>query len=154
MTFSKNKGFTIIEVMVVIIIIAMLAVWGIGQYIAHYKKAKLVEAKSVLLENADFLAQYYLHHVSYANTNQDGCARPALPITQTAYFDITFGYCNPERYTLYARPNKTYKKEEKRYIKMDESNNITLCTPNADNNKDHEDDVEDANNGKVKCEGF
>lgn len=59
----KNKGFSLIELIVVIAIIALLAVYALPNYRQYVVRSKRVEAQNKVLEVAGMYEKFY------ANTN-------------------------------------------------------------------------------------
>lgn len=97
MSFRKSKmrtrqknGFTLIELMVVVVIVSILASIAYPSYLNSVMKSRRADAKSALLQNAQFMERTYTAN----NTYQPGGAAPTLPITATPvdtatkYYDI------------------------------------------------------------------
>lgn len=53
------RGFTLIELMIVVAVIAILAAIGYPSYTEHVARSRRSEAKSVLLENAQWIERQY-----------------------------------------------------------------------------------------------
>jgi type IV pilus assembly protein PilE len=114
----RQAGFTLIEVMITVAIIAILAAVAYPSYVDQVRRANRAEAKAVMLENAQFLERNYTVNSCYHRTDAD-CASAAdvtLPRTQspstgTAKYNITVDYtvptpCSPsgQCFTLSATP--------------------------------------------------
>lgn len=81
----KAKGFTLVELLVVIAIIAILAVVAYPLYNNYVKNARLSEAHQAMMDNAQALERHYANH---ANFKKSSTQWVDLPITQTPYFCI------------------------------------------------------------------
>ncbi len=63
--FGNDKGFTMIEMMVVLIIIAVLIGGGIRFYLGYVERAKVTKAKSEITAMQAALDSYYAEKGSY-----------------------------------------------------------------------------------------
>lgn len=59
MNISQQKGFTLIEVMIVVVVVGILAAIAYPSYREHVRKTHRSEAKAALLEGAQALERYY-----------------------------------------------------------------------------------------------
>jgi len=84
----NHRGFTLIELMIVVAIVGVLAAIAYPSYQEFIARARRADAKTVLLENAQFLERFYTQNGTYLNAN--------LPITEapkdgaTKFYDISF----------------------------------------------------------------
>jgi type IV pilus assembly protein PilE len=62
---SRIAGFTLIEVMITVAVIAILAAVALPNYIDYVTRSRLVEAKTNLSDMRTRLEQYYLDNRSY-----------------------------------------------------------------------------------------
>jgi len=100
------RGFTLIEVMITVAIIAIIAAVALPSYFDYVKRSKLTEARTNLSDMRTRLEQYFLDNRAYPN----GCAAPAsgsppagkiyLPTT-AKYFTVTCAL-SPTTYTITA----------------------------------------------------
>ncbi len=67
--FGNDKGFTMIEMMVVLIIIAVLIAGGIRFYLGYVDRAKVTKAKSEIMTMQAELDSYYAEKGSYPAAN-------------------------------------------------------------------------------------
>ena len=68
-------GFTLIELMVVVVVLAVLVAVAYPSYQDHIRKAKRAEAKAALLKTAQVLERWYSDRSTYGTTP----APPATP---------------------------------------------------------------------------
>jgi type IV pilus assembly protein PilE len=64
---SRFGGFTLIEVMITVAVIAILAAVALPSYIEYVTRSKLVEAKTNLSDMRTRLEQYFLDNRAYPN---------------------------------------------------------------------------------------
>ena len=119
-------GFTLMEAMVVIIIIAILAAIAIPSYHRFILNARLKEAKTTLIEDARFLERYYTQNARFT---QNATTWPPLPYLNTDYFNISFkGTARgaaANTFRLQAIAKNTV--EEPRYLTIDQNHIIQEC---------------------------
>ena len=94
----KSRGFTFIELMVVIALVGLLAVIAIPSYQESVRKSHRAEVRAQLLEVAHYLQRFYSHNDSFATTKAGAAAtipselakvpRNAAPGSQS--YDISF----------------------------------------------------------------
>lgn len=84
---KKQAGFTLIEVMVVVIIVAILASVAMPMYSDYVIRGKLVEATAGLSDGRIKMEQYFQDNLTYA---PKGALVPPCPLaTQHFTFDCT-----------------------------------------------------------------
>ena len=106
------RGFTLIEVMVVVVIVAILAAIGFPSYQSHLRKSARASAQTAMMQIADRQSQYLLDARNYA---VGATALTALNVTVPA--DVTVKYTvtvvaadgtdtpsTPPTYTIRATP--------------------------------------------------
>lgn len=62
-----KKGFTIVELVIVIVIVSILTAIAVPVYQNHVEKANLTEALAVLRAIADANTLYYMEHLTWTN---------------------------------------------------------------------------------------
>jgi type IV pilus assembly protein PilE len=74
----RNRGFTLIEIMIAIVIVAILVAIALPAYTSQLRKSARAEAQSVLTTAAGNEQQYLLNRRAYASSLSDlGVAVPA-----------------------------------------------------------------------------
>jgi type IV pilus assembly protein PilE len=112
---SKPSGFTLIELMIVLAIIAILSAIAYPSYRQYTLRAARAEAKTALLEDAQFLERNYTTANSYAKDSGGvGITASVLPVQFTpkdstassAKYTISFvaKSLTASAYTLQATP--------------------------------------------------
>ena len=142
---SKQRGFTLLEVMVVIIIIGILAAIAYPSYLNYVRNARLQNAKTELALAQNMLEKYYAQNSSFRKTGVSPAAYPTEILTNiqgnNAYFNIAFytqdepskpATCNPvnasnDQYCLYAAPVQATNAGETRFIFADATGVIQEC---------------------------
>ncbi|MNY91394.1 Fimbrial protein precursor [compost metagenome] len=66
---KKNKGFTLIEMMIVVAIIAILAAISYPSYQSYVRKTKRLEAQSMLMDIANKLQRYKVVNSTFRPNN-------------------------------------------------------------------------------------
>ena len=63
----QARGFTLIELMIVVTVMALLAAVAVPSYTEHVARSRRADAKQSLLELAQKLERYYTERGTYAN---------------------------------------------------------------------------------------
>jgi type IV pilus assembly protein PilE len=93
---NRRRGFTLIELMIVVAVVAILAAIALPSYTEHVRKSRRAQAKADMLEIAQMLERRFTTNRSYAGFDvtpfnqspRDGDARYEIdvdPLTATTF---------------------------------------------------------------------
>ncbi|MDO6773741.1 type IV pilin protein [Shewanella sp. 3_MG-2023] len=99
---NKNKGFTLIEVMITVVIIGILASIAYPSYTKFAAKGARADALSGLMNLTNRQEQFYLDHKKFTK-NMKQLGMDADPyIVDNGFYEIDASVGNATRYTLQA----------------------------------------------------
>ena len=103
------RGFTLIEVLIVVAIIGILAAVAYPSYAEYVRRGHRTEAQAMLLDAAQYMQRFHAAHDRYDQQRDGtGVSLPAeyaqTPRTGTARYTIVLSAVTTTRYTLEARP--------------------------------------------------
>ncbi|HVY81429.1 MAG TPA: type IV pilin protein [Steroidobacteraceae bacterium] len=112
MIHRRQNGFTLVELMTVVVIVAVLASLAVPSYREYMRRASRSEAKAVLLEDVQFLERIRTVSNAYSvNGSGDAITEDSLPVKQSpkegqARYNIKFveDSLTPTTFTLIAEP--------------------------------------------------
>ncbi|NGZ28698.1 MAG: prepilin-type N-terminal cleavage/methylation domain-containing protein [Magnetococcales bacterium] len=122
MFHHRHRGFTLIELMIVIAIVGIIAVVAIPNYKNSATKSRRADAQSVLTSGASRMERWYAENGSSymgagtTDTNGDGVGDTGAPTKfpssaptegSTKYYNITISAVTASSYTLRATPIST-----------------------------------------------
>ena len=87
---KAERGFTLIEVMIVVAIIAILAGVALPSYFDYVRRGQLPEAQAALSDFRVKMEQYYQDHRNYG-TSGANCADVSPPAWATGTPTLTYG---------------------------------------------------------------
>ena len=80
---QQLNGFTLIEVMIVVAIVAILAAVGLPSYTSHIARAKRADARGQLLQAAQFMQRFYAANDQYAHDRSGNEVSTQIPANLT-----------------------------------------------------------------------
>lgn len=128
-----QNGFTLIELMIVVAVLAIIATIAVPSYSHFTRRAHLRDAQAALMENAYALEQYYTRNHNFGTAAK----RPPLVKSSTNHFNIAFASnnaCNGtandgDHYCLIASAKNT--SSEPRVLVLTEAGQMQLCAGNT-----------------------
>ena len=111
-------GFTLIEAMIAVAIVAILAAIAFPSYDRFVRSSRLENARADLLNNAQRLERYYAQNRKF--TDFDNLKN------DNRFFTIEGSY-EANHFTLTAKPNSTSNSNESRFLQLDDSGTIIIC---------------------------
>lgn len=103
-----QKGFTLIELMIVVAIIGIIAAVAYPAYQDSIAKSRRTDAQANLLELAQFMERHYTANGRY--TDGDATTAPSLPFAESPkdgankYYDLDLSTITATAFTLTATP--------------------------------------------------
>ncbi len=102
---THRKGFTLIELMVVVAIVGILAAIAFPAYDEIVRRGKRAEGRDALLEVAAREVRYYSDHNTYGSLTNLGLPDPYTP-PDSQYYNVTVtaGGAGAQTFSLQATP--------------------------------------------------
>lgn len=106
---KRARGFTLIEVMIVVAIVAILAAIAYPSYAEHVRKGRRGQAKADLLEVTQLLERYRTVNNRYNGFDMTAFAQS--PRQGTTYYNLALGAPDADSYSLTATPTGSQTKD-------------------------------------------
>jgi type IV pilus assembly protein PilE len=99
----RQRGFTAIEVVIVVAIVGILAAIALPSYLNSIQKSRRSDAKSALVGAAGQLERYFTERGTYATATL-GSSGVAPSTSLNGYYNLSFASRTQTSYTLSAAP--------------------------------------------------
>jgi len=116
------RGFTLIELMIVVAVVAILAAVAIPSYAEHVRKSRRAQAKADLVEVAQLMERYHTVQNTYV-----GYTLPSnqSPRDGTAQYTVSLGNQTASTFTLTATPGTNQSKDKCGTMTLDQAGRKT-----------------------------
>ena len=101
----QPAGFTLIELMVVMVIIGVLSAIAYPAYQTNLQKARRLDAQTAILELAQYMERFYTANGTYVGATLPFTASPKDDATK--YYTLSLSASAANSYTLSGVPSKT-----------------------------------------------
>lgn len=106
---APQRGFTLLELVIVVAIIGILAAIAIPQYVQYVNRTHRVDAESALVTLSQRMEQSYARNYTYKGLAAGGSdtGTPGASIladTDVQFYDLTISAAGKNTYTLTATP--------------------------------------------------
>lgn len=86
----KQKGFTLVELMIAVAVIGILVAIAIPQYQKYTLRANRAEAQAILMEQAQFMERYFTTNNTYVDADLLSDVSPKDAAAGAERYDIDF----------------------------------------------------------------
>jgi type IV pilus assembly protein PilE len=102
---KPQRGYTLIELMIVVAVLAILASIAYPGYVGYVQKARRADAKSGLTEAASALERYFSANASYTGATLGAAATNVYrDVSPEGYYALSLNVASANSYTLTATP--------------------------------------------------
>jgi type IV pilus assembly protein PilE len=138
---KRTRGFTLLELMVVVAIVAILAAVAINSYSKQVRKGRRAEAKQVILDLSLREEKWRSNHTNYIGTNSLDPDKTAfglplnLTVSDKTYYTIAItSTASPTTFTIRATPKAgtDQTKDICTYLQVDSVSGVVTKTPTTE----------------------
>lgn len=124
---GNSRGFTLIEILIVVIIIAVLAGLAVPMFQGMVERSRRAEALQYLASTRAALTRYFAENNTYVDATLDNIGfNPNQPGGgQTNHFDYVISNVTVDTFTITATRNAAAKGDGTSTVKIDQAGKIT-----------------------------
>jgi type IV pilus assembly protein PilE len=100
----RVRGFTLIEVMIVVAIVGILAAIAYPSYVEYVERGRRNDAKAIMLEAAQYAERRFMETRDYAQVNLATAGLDKAPRDGSAWYTIALNAGSASTFTLTATP--------------------------------------------------
>lgn len=123
-TPNHVKGFTLPELLIVVLVVAILATIAYPSYDTYVRNTRIENARADMLYNAQLLERHYVQNRSFTGFSADN-------FKQNSYFAISIASQSADHFSLQALPSGSSNANEQRVLRLDDSNILRICDSSA-----------------------
>lgn len=101
---APRRGFTLIEMAIVLVVVALLATMAYPSYSAHVARSRRADGKQALLELAQRLERYYTERGTYAGATLGGSSGVYSASSPAGYYTLAIATQTADAFSITATP--------------------------------------------------
>lgn len=102
---SRARGFSLVELMVAVVVLAILAAVAMPVYTGYIQRSHRSSAQALLAETAQYMERYYTVNNSYAGATIAAAVVPRDAAGSKVRYNISFSVApDADKFTLQAAP--------------------------------------------------